>query len=112
VRLGSFCRRSRVLMRPCRRRGAVYSIPPWSTRRQFSQSPPSPPDSEGGGLAGYGLGASVGRPIADRIFLMVSSVLISAMRRRGLLQRGQIVSISKERFSYCTSRSGCDSWAD
>jgi hypothetical protein len=45
-------------MRPCRGRGAVYCIPPWSTRRQFSQSPPSPPDSEGGGLAGYGLGAS------------------------------------------------------
>jgi hypothetical protein len=50
--------------------------------------------SDGGGLAGYGLGASVGRPMADRIFLIVSSVLISAMRRRGLLQRGQIVSIS------------------
>ena len=65
VHRGSFCRRSRVLMRPCRRRGAVYSIPPWSTRRQFSQSPPSPPDSEGGGLAGYGLGASVGRRVED-----------------------------------------------
>ena len=30
--------------------------------------------------------------MADRIFLMMSSVLIRAMRRRGLLQAGQIVS--------------------
>ena len=29
-----------------------FPIPQWSTRRQFSQSPPSPPDAEGGGRAG------------------------------------------------------------
>jgi hypothetical protein len=75
-------------------RRAVYSISPWSTCRQFSQSPPSPPDCEGGGRAGQSLGASVGRPMADRIFLMVSSVSIMAMRRRGVLQRGQTVSMS------------------
>jgi hypothetical protein len=34
-----------------RSREAVYSIPPLSTCRQFSQSPPSPADSEGGGRA-------------------------------------------------------------
>jgi hypothetical protein len=32
--------------------------------------------------------------MAERIFLIVSSVSIMAMRRRGGLQRGQIVSIS------------------
>ena len=33
--------------------------------------------------------------MAERIFLMVSSVLMRAMRRSGLLQRGQVVSIAK-----------------
>jgi hypothetical protein len=38
------------------------------------------------------LGGSVGRPMADRIFLMVSPVLTRAIRRSGVLQRGHIVS--------------------
>ena len=37
-------------MTPYRTRGIVYSIPPWSTSRQLSQSPPSP-GSYGGGRA-------------------------------------------------------------
>jgi len=36
--------------------------------------------------------------MAERIFSMVSSVAIVAMRRRGVLQRGQIVSFSKVLF--------------
>jgi hypothetical protein len=36
--------------------------------------------------------------MALRIFLMVSSVSIMAMRRRGVLQRGQTVSISNVLF--------------
>ena len=39
-----------------------------------------------------------GSPMAERIFSMVSSVAIVAMRRRGVLQRGQIVSFSKVLF--------------
>jgi hypothetical protein len=54
----------------------VYPIAPWSTRRQFSKSPSSPPDSPGGGRAGQSLGASVASRMADRIFLMMSSVLM------------------------------------
>ena len=69
---------------------------PASASHQFRYSAPSPGSdgSDGGGLAGYGLGACVGRPMADKIFLMVSSVSIRAIRRSGLLQRGQVVSIS------------------
>jgi hypothetical protein len=88
-----FCRRFRVLMRLCRARETVYSITPASASPQFRYSAPSP-GSDGGGLAEYGLGASVGRPMAAKTFLMVSPFLIRAMRRSGLLQRGQIVSSS------------------
>jgi hypothetical protein len=63
-------------------------MPPLWTCRQLSQPPPSPPDSDGGGRGGKSLGASVGSPMADRIFFVVSSVLVRAMRRSGLLQRG------------------------
>jgi hypothetical protein len=72
----------------------VYPIPPWSTRCQFSKSPSSPPECVGGERAGQSLGASVGRPMAERIFLMVSSVLMRAISRSGVLQRGHVVSIA------------------
>jgi hypothetical protein len=60
---GGFCRGFWVLTRGSRPRATTYSITPASASRQFRYSAPSP-GSDRGGLAG-GLGASVGRPMAD-----------------------------------------------
>ena len=60
ARRGGFRRGFLVLTRGSRPRETVYSFTPESASHQFRYSAPSPGSdgSDGGGLAGYGLGAS------------------------------------------------------
>jgi hypothetical protein len=58
-------------------------------------------DCVGGERAGERLGASVGTPMADSIFLTVSSVLTRAIRRSAVLQRGHGMSIWNAIFGEC-----------
>lgn len=85
------------------RNPGAQTTPPRPGRRRLDQLTSSLPrasrSASGGGRAEWSSGASAGRCMATRIFLMTASVLMMAMRRKGLPHLVHLMSMAKVRRS-------------